>query len=304
MKAVPGGQARVVRLGSARPEEGRPISDSDPTKPIRTPSGAPASRRRTILLVVAGVVVVALIATVVVVVVRLANPASEGYETSAAYLLNWGEPSAVEEFDEPVGDQWRVYDGPGHVNNGIRSPAAVTVADGLLTITGDSEGTTGGLAWLPTPDAAGEPGGQQYGRWEGRVRAPVSDETYNALLLLWPDAEDWPVGGEIDFMEMLDPQRRATEIFIHYGEDNSTVQGEVPTDGTQWHNWAVEWTPDYIAAYLDGREWYRTTEREVFPPRAMHLAIQLDWFPEQGDRNDVQESQMIVDWVKQYPLNP
>jgi licheninase len=273
---------------------GRPISDSDPTKPIRTSTESPTgSRRRIVLLVVAGLVVIALVATVVVVVVRLANPQSEGYETSAAHLLNWGEPNMVEEFDEPLGPQWAVYDGEGHVGNGVRSPGAVRLADGLLTITGDEQGTTGGLAWYP---------GQKYGRWEGRVRAPVSDETYNALLLLWPDAEGWPENGEVDFMEMLDPQRQSTEMFLHYGPDNSTVQGEVLADGTHWHNWAVEWTPDHIVAYLDGREWFRTDERETFPPGPMHLAIQLDWFPEQGDRNDVQESQMIVDWVKQYPL--
>jgi licheninase len=34
----------------------------------------------------------------------------------------------------------------------------------------------------------------------------------------------------------------------------------------------------------------------------MHLAVQLDWFPEQGDRKDVEPSQMDVDWIKQYPF--
>jgi licheninase len=33
----------------------------------------------------------------------------------------------------------------------------------------------------------------------------------------------------------------------------------------------------------------------------MHLCVQLDWFPEDG-AGEVQESQMHVDWVKQYPL--
>jgi hypothetical protein len=76
-----------------------------------------------------------------------------------------------------------------------------------------------------------------YGRWEGRVRAPPSDETYNALLLLWPDAEDWPVGGEVDFMEMLDPTRQKTKFFLHYSEDDLKIEGEVLTDATQWRNW-------------------------------------------------------------------
>ena len=50
-------------------------------------------------------------------------------------------------------------------------------------------------------------------------------------------------------------------------------------DATQWHNWAVEWTPTYIATYLDGKEWWRTERTEIFPPGPMHLCIQLDWFP-------------------------
>jgi hypothetical protein len=267
---------------------------------VLTQTASPPRRsgRRTALIVgLAAITALAVAAVLVVVVLRPGQdggpPPSAGFETSAAHLLGWGEPSMAEEFDRPLGPQWRVYDGPGHVGNGVRTPDAVEVADGLLTITGDEHGTTGGLAWFP---------GQKYGRWEGRVRAPASDETYNALLLLWPDAEDWPVGGEIDFMEMIDPARQTTEIFIHYGEDNSQVVGEVRTDGTQWHNWAVEWTPEHIVAYLDGREWYRTTDTEVFPPRAMHLCIQLDWFPGQGDPDDVRESTMQVDWVKQYPL--
>jgi licheninase len=218
---------------------------------------------------------------------------SAGHETSAAAAFGWGEPNRVDEFDGPLGESWNVYDGPGHADNGRRTPDAVSIEDGILTITGDPEGNTAGMAWGP---------GQKYGRWEGRVRAPASDESYNALLLLWPDAEDFPVGGEIDFMEMMDHTRQTTNIFLHYGEDNDQVVGEVRIDATQWHNWAVEWTPDHVAAFVDGKEWWRTEDTDILPPRAMHLCIQLDWFPEDGD-GEVQESTMHVDWVKRYPLD-
>ena len=165
--------------------------------------------------------------------------------------------------------------------------------DGVLTITGDSKGNTAGMAWNP---------GQKYGRWEGRVQAPASDETYNALLLMWPDAENFPVGGEIDFMEMMDHTRQSTNLFLHYGEDNSQVDGEVEVDATEWHNWGLEWTPDKITAYLDGEEWWSTTDTSIFPPGPMHLCIQLDWFPDDDGGGDVQESTMHVDWIKQYSI--
>jgi hypothetical protein len=210
--------------------------------------------------------------------------------TTAAQRHGWGAPNREDDFSTGT-DQWDIYDGPGHGGNGTRSPSAVSVQDGILTITGDSSGTTAGMAWNP---------GQKYGRWEGRVRAPAADPSYNALLLLWPDAEDFPVGGEIDFMEMMDPSRHQTDIFVHYGEDNSQVNGKVEIDGTEWHNWAVEWTTKGITAYVDGEEWYRTTDTSILPPGPMHLCIQLDWFPE-GDTP--KESTMQVDWVRQYSLD-
>jgi hypothetical protein len=198
----------------------------------------------------------------------------------------------VDEFTAGLGPDWDLYDGPGHGGNGRRTPAAVTVQNGMLTITGDSQGNTEGMAWNP---------GQMYGRWEGRVRAPASDESYNALLLLWPDAENFPVGGEIDFMEMMDETRQTTDFFLHYGPNNNQVHGQVQIDATQWHNWAVEWTPTHVAAFVDGREWYRTTDVGILPPGPMHLCVQLDWFPGSGS-GSVQESYMHVDWVKQYSL--
>jgi hypothetical protein len=75
----------------------------------------------------------------------------------------------------------------------------------------------------------------------------------------------------------------------------------VKIDATQWHNWAVEWTPDHIAAFVDGKQWWRTDKEAALPPGPMHLCIQLDWFPHGGP---VQTSHMYVDWVRQYPLNP
>ncbi len=210
--------------------------------------------------------------------------------TTAAATLGWGTPHREDDFSSGAG-QWSIYDGAGHGGQGKRSPSAVSITGGVMTVTGDSSGTTAGMAWNP---------GQKYGRWEGRVKAPASDPSYNALLLLWPDAENWPSGGEVDFMEMSDPSRQETSMFLHYGADNQQLNGKVQVDATQWHNWAVEWTPDAITAYVDGKEWYRTTDKSTFPPGPMHLCIQLDWFPQGGG---AKESTMQVDWVRQYPVD-
>ncbi|MDN5933899.1 MAG: glycoside hydrolase family 16 protein, partial [Pseudonocardia sp.] len=95
--------------------------------------------------------------------------------------------------------------------------------------------------------------------------------------------------------------RQRTDFFLHDGADDEQVNGQVEIDATQWHNWAVEWTPDAITAYVDGEQWFRSTDTETFPPGPVHLCIQLDWFPEGPGR--VQESSMEVDWVRQYALD-
>ena len=216
-----------------------------------------------------------------------------GYATSAAAKFGWGNPNRVDDFSGGLDRSWGVYNGPGHGGKGRRTPDAVSVENGVLTITGDPQGNTAGMAW-------GD--GQKYGRWEGRVKAPVGDRSYNALLLLWPDAENWPVGGEVDFMEMSDHTRQTTDMFLHYGSSNSQLHGEVTIDATEWHNWAVEWTPDHITAFVDGKQWFHTDKKEALPPGPMHLCIQLDWFPKSGAA--VQTSHMYVDWVRQYSLDP
>lgn len=213
-------------------------------------------------------------------------------ETSAASELGWGTPVQEDDFTSGL-SQWELYDGPGHAGQGMRSPAAATVEDGVLTITGDSTGTTAGMCWAQ---------GQRYGRWEGRVRAPASDPSYDALLLLWPD-DDSPSGGEIDFMEMQDPTRRTTDFFLHHGADDRQVTGQVEVDATRWHTWAVEWTAEAITGFVDGERWFRTTDTVTFPPGPMHLCVQLDFFPqESGEQGSgpVRESTMQVDWVRRY----
>ncbi|MBW0096611.1 glycoside hydrolase family 16 protein, partial [Pseudonocardia sp. KRD-184] len=208
----------------------------------------------------------------------------------AADLLDWGTPSREDDFTAGLA-QWDLYEGTGHAGQGVRSPMNAAVQDGVLTLTGDAAGTTAGMCW-------GQ--GQRYGRWEGRLRAPESDPSYDAVLLLWPD-DDAPDGGEIDIAEMQDPSRRTTGFHLHHGADDEQVEGRVDVDATRWHAWAVEWTPREITAHLDGRPWFRTTDAATFPPGPMHLCVQLDWFPS-GD-GPVRESSMQVDWVREYALD-
>jgi glycosyl hydrolase family 16 len=223
------------------------------------------------------------------------SPTTDGPTTdataTAADTLAWGTPTGVEDFDGTLSN-WGVYDGPGHAGKGRRSPSAVSVSGGLLTISGDANGTTGGMAWRL--------GDAKYGRWEARVKSPVADPAYHAVMLLWPDAENWPAGGEVDFMEISDGTRQKTDFFLHYGAADHQLHGEKVIDATQWHNWAVEWTPTTITGYVDGVAWFSTSRADALPPGPMHLTLQLDWFPGSGA---ARQSEMQVDWVRHYPVD-
>jgi Glycosyl hydrolases family 16 len=192
--------------------------------------------------------------------------------TQAARLFGWGQVVAGDEFGGTRLDtgRWSVYSGAS--GSGRRLPSQVSVGGGVLTITGRPDGDTGGIALRS---------GQRYGRWEARMRvtqAGGGNHPYHPALLLWPDSGQWPAGGEIDYAE-ADAGAHAVSAYLHYA--NGTPGGaqeshETLVDLSGWHNYALEWTPDHVAGYVDGRLWFRTTSNSVQPPGPMHQAIQLD----------------------------
>jgi hypothetical protein len=58
-----------------------------------------------------------------------------------------------------------------------------------MTTTGTADGTTGGMEFKPS---------RLYGGWETRMQVPKGASRYHPVVLLWPDKEDWPTGGEVD----------------------------------------------------------------------------------------------------------
>jgi beta-glucanase (GH16 family) len=223
-----------------------------------------------------------------------------GARSDAEAAVQNGWPLLVsDEFDGgALRPEWAPYSGETTDDVGRYVPANITVADGTLRLTGRGGSESAGLAWFP---------GQQYGRWEIRARSQQGNG-YGGVALLWPDAEDWPVGGEINFMEIPNGDKRESHFVVHYGEDNSQVGTTTASDFTQWHNFAVEWTPDHVAGFIDGQEIFRTSDPDVIPPRPMHIAIQQDigpmgkdWIPPL-DASTPAEVTLEVDWVRIYGL--
>jgi hypothetical protein len=207
--------------------------------------------------------------------------------TQAAAKMGWKLVGGDEFNGDGLSGQWGAYDGKGHDGKGRREPGKVSVNGGNLVISGDGDGNTGGVSYKD---------GQKYGKWELRAKFPAGDKQYHPVLILWPDAENWPEGGEIDFAE-TNSAADDVSFFLHYNPSNSQLSDSKQLDITQFHNYAVEWVDGRITGYIDGQKWFETKNGDAMPPGKMHPTIQLDYFPSGGDPKP---SQMIVDYMRVY----
>ncbi|MBP2371106.1 glycoside hydrolase family 16 protein [Pseudonocardia parietis] len=216
----------------------------------------------------------------------------------------------------PASDEFR-YEGPpdpekwnhagecwaGHDGNGGRCASRSTVDGEKLVQTGLANGDS---AWIASRFD------QQYGRWEARVRSegtgPDNGRQYHPLLIIWPQSDRWPEDGEYDFLENGAPGEQCAEAFIHYPHGRGAIQQEFVREAdcgeplSEWHNVAVEWTPDHIKGFIDGEEWFsfsdgaRDGRRDIQAMPGGHLTIQLDNF----FGGDMQPATYEVDWVRIY----
>ena len=219
---------------------------------------------------------------------------STGDGTTAASLFNWGTSVAGDEFNytgAPDSAKWGVYNGPGHAGNGTRTPTAWNGNGSVMRVSGDSAGNTGGMS--------AKFDSRKYGRWETRMRTSVRDSEYHPVLLLWPDSGSWPCDGEVDYAEGVSDTTKMN-TFLHHSCTNQQTSASKVIDTTQWHNYAVEWTPGHISTWIDGQLLFTDTNTGHLPPGPMHSTIQLDWFP---DGTTTNPSWMEVDWTRVYNVD-
>jgi beta-glucanase (GH16 family) len=209
--------------------------------------------------------------------------ASAGNGVQAAVKQGWTKVGGDEFDGSGLNGNWGPYDGAGHAGNGRRTPDAIKVGGGVVTITGDSGGNSGGMAWGDN---------QTYGKWEMRARFPKGDGNYHPVLLLWPE-DGWPP--EIDFAETSSDSGEVG-FFLHYSSSNQQESANRQIDITQWHNYAVEWTSGGVTGYIDGVQWFQNQSGASVPQQPMHPVIQLDNF----GGTSMQTTQMMVDYMRIY----
>lgn len=105
--------------------------------------------------------------------------------------------------------------------------------------------------------------GFKYGRIEARIKGPLGVGTWGAFWMLGANIDErpWPGCGEIDITEFVgrDPS-------TVYGTPHGPASGQSNTttlDGgysDSYHTYAIDWLPDQITWYLDGKA-YGTLNR-------------------------------------------
>lgn len=142
-----------------------------------------------------------------------------------------------------------------------------------------------------------------YGFFEMRAKIPDGQGIWPAFWLLPSTLEPLP---EIDIMEVLghEPNR----LWLHYhrldrrGDKQSAGKSVRTKDLSKgWHVYGVDWSPEHIIWYLDGREVFRFTDRNAIPDEPMYIIINLavggEW-PGAPDQTTVFPARMEIDYVR------
>ncbi len=118
----------------------------------------------------------------------------------------------------------------------------IKTGDGHITLHTDS-----GVMQKPW----GKHAGFGYGYYE--VTAKMSADVQGPAVVLWPGDDKWP-GREIDIVEVINGKPYGTVHWrTHDGKDAYKTVTFHGVDETKVHKYGVEWTPEKIEWFVDGK---------------------------------------------------
>ncbi|RYZ84728.1 MAG: glycoside hydrolase family 16 protein, partial [Proteobacteria bacterium] len=158
----------------------------------------------------------------------------------------------------------------------------------------------------------------KYGYFEYRARFRNQGRgMFPALWLLGSDGNTDPNNkgaSEIDVMEMFgtpNPMKTTMHMLNTKREGYSVAVGKYTTDIKQYHTYGVDWQPDHVSYYLDGKFLYEVRGKDAsFFDSTMNIhlnyAMDANWFPLQlkSDATTPNELFMDVDYVRVYDKLP
>ncbi len=158
----------------------------------------------------------------------------------------------------------------------------------------------------------------KYGRIEVRAKLPTARGTWPAIWMLPTDHGQvrWPKCGEIDIMEHVGHEPGIVHGTLHsetYNHTKKTHRGTrtpVPTAGTAFHTYSVDWSADRITMAVDGKT-YATYDRKPGDTEnewpfekpfylILNLAIGGSWGGAKGIDDSAFPQRMEVEHVRVY----
>jgi beta-glucanase (GH16 family) len=163
-----------------------------------------------------------------------------------------------------------------------------------------------------------------YGRFEVRARLPSGRGTWPAIWMLASQRtygdRFWPDNGEIDIMEHVgwkpDTVHAAihTRAYHHSIGTHKVADIHVPTARSEFHVYALEWTPRQIRAYVDDRHYFTFANERLADPTAdyrqwpfdqpfhliLNIAVGGTWGGARGVDPAIWPQRMEVDYVRVY----
>ena len=198
---------------------------------------------------------------------------------------------------------WDAYTGePGGDPYGNWQPSNVSVSGGALHFTATSS-AQGGVAYYGNP--------MTYGMYLVRMKGDSEPGlAINNLAILWPAAQNvWPP--EVDFFQDLGAAGRVSRPACTQARTVMAAAAWSPaptenSDGTQWHTYGVEWTPNSLTYTIDGRTWATMYRSQVpspgqWPAIPMNLTLQSQ--NQASAQPNGQIETMTVAWVAEYAMN-
>ncbi|USN99136.1 MAG: glycoside hydrolase family 16 protein [Phycisphaeraceae bacterium] len=223
------------------------------------------------------------------------------------YDLVWQEEFDGTALDESKWSLWAL----GPRRDAINTADAVSLdGHGRLVITtsrhandeGHAEYHTGGV-W--TRDTFRT----RYGYFEARMKVQTEVGFWSAFWVQSPAMGEHigdPANGgvEIDVMEYLcnGKHLNLAQHTIHwdgYGDDHKSAHHEltVPDTHVGFHVYALEWTPDELIFFIDGKETWRTDK--AVPRIEQYIILSCEVGKWAGDIADADlPDRVLVDWVR------
>jgi beta-glucanase (GH16 family) len=197
-------------------------------------------------------------------------------------------------------------------NNELQAyvPDAFVVKNGILSVKAEKRAASYAgkeRAYTSGMMATYQKFAQRYGRFEIRCRVPKGKGMWPAFWLL-PQPLAWPP--EIDVLEILGHQPQKAYFTHHFLNDQRQHKSHGgswigPDFSADFHDFAVEWSPERIVWFVDGVERFRS--EDSIPRTRMYMLINLavggDW-PGAPDAETVFPATFDVDYVRVYEKIP